>query len=120
AYVIYTSGSTGRPKGVPNEHRAVVNRLAWMQEAYGLDGTDAVVQKTPYGFDVSVWEFFWTLLSGARLALARPDGHKDPHYLVTLIERHKVTTLHFVPSMLELFLRELRSGQCGSLRRVVC
>src|SRR6202012_3744460 len=85
AYVIYTSGSTGKPKGAMNEHRAVVNRLVWMQEAYGLDGGDAVLQKTPFSFDVSVWEFFWPLMTGARLVVARPEGHKDPGYLVDLI-----------------------------------
>src|ERR1700733_9716677 len=81
AYVIYTSGSTGRPKGVPNEHGAVVNRLEWMQLAYGLSESDAVLQKTPYSFDVSVWEFFWPLLNGSRLGMARPGGHKGPDYL---------------------------------------
>ena len=65
AYVIYTSGSTGTPKGAQNEHRALINRLTWMQNAYGLTATDIVLQKTPFGFDVSVWEFFWTLLNGA-------------------------------------------------------
>src|SRR4029450_13194206 len=94
AYVIYTSGSTGQPKGVMNEHRSVVNRLLWMQEAYQLDGTDTVLQKTPAGFDVSVWEFFWPLLSGARLVLARPDGHKEPQYLRQCMEQHAVSTLH--------------------------
>src|SRR6185503_5196715 len=120
AYVIYTSGSTGTPKGVTNEHRALTNRLLWMQEAYDLTAADAVLQKTPYGFDVSVWEFFWTLLSGARLVLALPEGHKDPQYLATLIEQQHVTTLHFVPSMLQVFLDEARADCCGSLRRVVC
>src|SRR6185503_10987738 len=96
------------------------NRLLWMQEAYDLTAADAVLQKTPYGFDVSVWEFFWTLLSGARLVLALPEGHKDPQYLATLIEQQHVTTLHFVPSMLQVFLDEARADCCGSLRRVVC
>ena len=81
AYVIYTSGSTGMPKGVMNEHGALINRLSWMQASYGLGPSDAVLQKTPFSFDVSVWEFFWTLMTGARLVLARPEGHKDPAYL---------------------------------------
>ena len=85
AYVIYTSGSTGRPKGVRNTHRGISNRLLWMQDAYGLTAEDRVLQKTPYSFDVSVWEFFWPLMTGARLVLARPGGHKDPRYLVRLI-----------------------------------
>ncbi|HEX2090982.1 MAG TPA: amino acid adenylation domain-containing protein, partial [Longimicrobiaceae bacterium] len=120
AYVIYTSGSTGRPKGAMNEHRAIVNRLLWMQEEYGLDASDTVLQKTPFSFDVSVWEFFWPLLAGARLVLARPEGHLDPHYLSELIEREGVTTLHFVPPMLQAFLEAGQPERCGSVRRVIC
>jgi non-ribosomal peptide synthetase component F len=77
AYIIYTSGSTGQPKGAMNTHRGIVNRLLWMQAAYGLNEQDRVLQKTPFSFDVSVWEFFWPLLTGARLVLARPGGHRD-------------------------------------------
>ncbi|WP_432728640.1 amino acid adenylation domain-containing protein [Variovorax sp. W6] len=124
AYVIYTSGSTGRPKGVMNEHRGIVNRLHWMQQAYALTPDDVVLQKTPLGFDVSVWEFFWPLMAGARLVLAKPDGHKDPAYLCELIRARGVTTLHFVPSMLQLFLARLDetgdTAACAGLRRVVC
>ncbi|HYO14894.1 MAG TPA: amino acid adenylation domain-containing protein, partial [Thermoanaerobaculia bacterium] len=120
AYVIYTSGSTGRPKGVVNTHRAIVNRLLWMQEAYGLTGEDRVLQKTPFSFDVSVWEFFWPLLTGARLVMARPGGHQDPAYLVDRIAREGITTLHFVPSMLQVFLEAPDVERCVSLRRVVC
>ncbi|MFJ1759828.1 amino acid adenylation domain-containing protein [Amycolatopsis sp. NPDC088138] len=120
AYVIYTSGSTGRPKGVPNGHRGIVNRLDWMQRAYGLDGTDVVLQKTPASFDVSVWEFFWPLITGARLVLAEPGGHKDAAYLRELLVSERVTTAHFVPSMLTLFLAENGVEVCTELRRVVC
>ncbi|MES2940790.1 MAG: amino acid adenylation domain-containing protein [Pseudomonadota bacterium] len=120
AYVIYTSGSTGRPKGVGIGHAGIVNRLHWMQQAYGLAPDDRVLQKTPFGFDVSVWEFFWPLLHGARLVVARPGGHQDAAYLADLIAREGVTTLHFVPPMLEAFLQEARASQCRSLRRVVC
>jgi amino acid adenylation domain-containing protein len=120
AYVIYTSGSTGRPKGVMVEHVAIVNRLRWMQEAYALQPGEAVLQKTPYGFDVSVWEFFWPLMTGARLVLARPEGHKDPAYLSTLIQTEQISTLHFVPSMLQVFLQHPQAGDCSSLRRIVC
>ncbi len=121
AYVIYTSGSTGAPKGVMNEHRGMVNRLHWMQQAYALTPDDVVLQKTPFGFDVSVWEFFWPLMAGARLVLARPDGHRDPAYLGELIRSSGVTTLHFVPSMLQVFLaRPDAVAGCASLRRVVC
>ena len=106
AYIIYTSGSTGTPKGVMNEHRGVVNRLLWMQAEYQVCMADQVLQKTPFSFDVSVWEFFWPLLTGARLVLARPGGHREPAYLARLIEEAGITITHFVPSMLGLFLEE--------------
>ncbi|MGW5285223.1 amino acid adenylation domain-containing protein [Streptomyces collinus] len=120
AYVIYTSGSTGRPKAVVVEHRAIVNRLLWMQDRYGLGPDDRVLQKTPFGFDVSVWEFFWPLLTGAALVVAEPGGHKDPAYLARLIQEESVTTAHFVPSMLAAFVAEPTAAGCRSLRRVVC
>ncbi|HEK1011802.1 TPA: AMP-binding protein, partial [Pseudomonas putida] len=97
AYVIYTSGSTGKPKGAGNRHSALTNRLCWMQQAYGLDSSDTVLQKTPFSFDVSVWEFFWPLMFGARLVVAAPGDHRDPARLVALINQHQVSTLHFVP-----------------------
>ncbi len=120
AYVIYTSGSTGMPKGVMNEHRGVVNRLVWMQAAYGLQANEAVLQKTPFSFDVSVWEFFWALLAGARVVMARPEGHKDPAYLVETIRTAEISTLHFVPSMLQLFLEHAEVESCTGLRQVMC
>ncbi|TMR94431.1 amino acid adenylation domain-containing protein [Nonomuraea basaltis] len=120
AYLIYTSGSTGRPKAVVNTHRGIVNRLAWMQETFGLTAGDVVMQKTPTSFDVSVWEFFWPLLQGACLVPVRPGGHRDPSHQRDLIKRHAVTTMHFVPSMLALFLEEANIESCTSLRRVVC
>ncbi|WP_323118210.1 non-ribosomal peptide synthetase [Burkholderia alba] len=120
AYVIYTSGSTGRPKGAQNEHRGVVNRLEWMQQAYALDATDAVLQKTPFGFDVSVWEFFWPLLTGATLVIAPPGAHQDPRALIDLIVAQRITTLHFVPSMLGSFLEMDGVERCTSVRRLVC
>ncbi|HEY6390031.1 MAG TPA: amino acid adenylation domain-containing protein, partial [Bryobacteraceae bacterium] len=120
AYVIYTSGSSGLPKGVINEHRAVVNRLLWMQRAYGLNATDVVLQKTPFSFDVSVWEFFWPLLAGARLAVAQPGGHRDPGYLLETIRTEHVTTVHFVPSMLQQFVSHSDRLDCPALRRVIC
>jgi amino acid adenylation domain-containing protein len=120
AYVIYTSGSTGQPKGVGVPHRGLVNRLLWMQEAFGLGPGDRVLQKTPYTFDVSVWEFFWPLLAGACLVVADPEGHRDAGYLVDVIERERITTIHFVPPMLDAFLRQPDLHRCASLRRVVC
>ncbi len=120
AYVIYTSGSTGRPKGVINVQRGLRNRLQWMQATYRLTAEDRVLQKTPFTFDVSVWEFLWPLISGARLVLARPDGHRDPEYLIRLIQTAGITTLHFVPSMLAVFLQAAGVEGCATLRRVFC
>jgi len=118
AYIIYTSGSTGRPKGVMNEHRGIVNRLLWMQDAYPHEPHDKVLQKTPIGFDVSVREIFLTLLAGAQLVLARPEGHKDPAYLVDLISRERITIIGFVPSMLQAFLEHPRTNACDSVSRI--
>ncbi|WP_259359059.1 amino acid adenylation domain-containing protein [Pseudomonas fulva] len=120
AYVIYTSGSTGKPKGAGNRHKALTNRLCWMQQAYGLEVSDTVLQKTPFSFDVSVWEFFWPLMVGARLVVAAPGDHRDPARLVALIEREQVSTLHFVPSMLQVFLQDPGVCGCTSLKRIVC
>ncbi|WP_338505716.1 non-ribosomal peptide synthase/polyketide synthase [Pseudomonas poae] len=120
AYVIYTSGSTGKPKGAGNSHRALVNRLCWMQQAYRLDASDAVLQKTPFSFDVSVWEFFWPLMTGARLVVAAPGEHREPARLIETIGRHAITTLHFVPSMLQAFIHEPGVQACASLKRIVC
>jgi amino acid adenylation domain-containing protein/FkbM family methyltransferase/non-ribosomal peptide synthase protein (TIGR01720 family) len=119
AYVIYTSGSTGMPKGAPNTHRALVNRILWMQSAYPINGSDRVLQKTPYSFDVSVWEFFWPLMTGAALVVALPEMHKDPQYLADLIASRGVTTVHFVPSMLRAFLSHAARPDLP-LRQVLC
>ncbi|WP_455901355.1 non-ribosomal peptide synthase/polyketide synthase [Rhodococcus gordoniae] len=118
AYVIFTSGSTGRPKGVAVPHGAIVNRLRWMQHEYPLTEADRVLQKTPFTFDVSVWEFFWPLQIGARLVVAVPDGHRDPRYLASVIDRRAVTVVHFVPSMLAVFVAEASVDELTSLRHV--
>ena len=120
AYVIYTSGSTGTPKGAMNTHRGIHNRLCWMQSEYQLNSSDRVIQKTPFSFDVSVWEFFWTLMTGATMVVAKPEGHKDSNYLVNLIAQQQITTIHFVPSMLQVFLQDSDLERCNSLKRVVC
>jgi amino acid adenylation domain-containing protein len=120
AYCIYTSGSTGRPKGVINSHAGLYNRLLWMQDAYGLTELDRVLQKTPISFDVSVWEFFWPLLTGARLVMAPPGAHRDPRQLRACIVEQGVTTLHFVPSMLQAFVGSGELAHCPSLTRILC
>lgn len=120
AYMIYTSGSTGRPKGAVNSHAGILNRLQWMQAAFALTPADRVLQKTPFSFDVSVWEFFWPLMTGATLVVAEPDAHRDPARLIELICEHGVTTIHFVPSMLRAFLEAPGVERCTSLRLVVC
>jgi amino acid adenylation domain-containing protein len=119
AYVIFTSGSTGKPKGVLVPHRGIVNRLVWMQRAYGLDGSDRVLQKTPCGFDVSVWELFWPLLSGSCLVVAEPGRHGDAAWLADAVARYRITTLHFVPSMLQVFLEHPNAGAPPGPRRVI-
>ena len=124
AYIIYTSGSTGRPKGVLVGHKAIVNRLLWMQNHYPLSADDVVLQKTPCSFDVSVWEFFWPLIVGAQLVMAPPEAHRDPEALQQLFARYQVTTTHFVPSMLAAFVTALNDADavasCRTLRRVFC
>ena len=107
AYVIYTSGSTGRPKGVMIEHRSLVNRLSWMQNSYPIDQKDVILQKTPFYFDVSVWEIFWWAITGAGMCFLMPGGEKIPLVISETINKHKVSVLHFVPSMLNVFLEYL-------------
>ncbi|TAN66234.1 MAG: amino acid adenylation domain-containing protein [Methylobacter sp.] len=120
AYCIYTSGSTGQPKAACVPHQGIVNRLQWMQQQYRLNADDAVLQKTPYSFDVSVWEFFWPLMNGARLVVVRPDAHKDGSALIDIINSEHITTVHFVPSMLQAFIDTPGVENCLSLKRVIC
>jgi amino acid adenylation domain-containing protein/FkbM family methyltransferase len=120
AYVIYTSGSTGKPKGSMITHEGICNRLLWMQDAYQLTAADRVLQKTPYTFDVSLWEFFWPLITGAGLVMAQPGAQGDSRYLVETIKQEQITTMHFVPSMLAVFLEEREARECRSLKRVIC
>ena len=120
AYVIYTSGSTGQPKGAMNTHAGILNRLLWMQEKFQLTSSDALLQKTPFSFDVSVWELFSPLIAGARLVIAKPGGHQDSGYLAETIRSHQITMVHFVPSMLQIFLEESQARNCGSVKRVIC
>lgn len=120
AYVIYTSGSTGQPKGVGNTHAALAERLQWMQATYALDAGDVLMQKAPISFDVSVWECFWPLITGCKLVLAGPGEHRDPQRIAALVQQHGVTTLHFVPPLLQVFVQEPLAAGCSSLRRLFC
>ncbi len=120
AYCITTSGSTGKPKAVGNSHKGLLNRLQWMQAEYGIGPGDRVLQKTPYGFDVSVWEFFWPLMAGACLVVAEPGAHRDPEALGRVIRAEGITTLHFVPSMLGAFVASGELPACRSLKRILC
>lgn len=120
AYLMYTSGSTGAPKGALNSHAGIRNRLLWMQDAYQLTAEDRVLHKTPINFDPFVWEIFWPLTVGARVVVAKPEGHKDAGYLARTIVEQRVTTMHFVPSMLRRFLAEPESASCAGLRQVFC
>jgi amino acid adenylation domain-containing protein len=120
AYVMFTSGSTGHPKGVMITHHGISNRLLWMQDAYQLAQSDRVLHKTPISFDVSVWEMFWPLLNGASVVVARPGGHQDSAYLAELIAQQTITVLHFVPSMLQVFLEQPTLDGCSDLRLVIC
>ena len=118
AYVIYTSGSTGQPKGVVVSHRALANRIDWMQRQYPLTQNDVVIQKTPYTFDVSVWELVWPFFSGASLSVAKEGGHKSPQYLCDFMIEQKVSIAHFVPSMLTAMLAYGDLAQVDTLRHV--
>ncbi|ROP59311.1 enterobactin synthetase component F [Enterobacter sp. BIGb0383] len=123
AYIIFTSGSTGRPKGVMVGQTAIVNRLLWMQNHYPLTAADVVAQKTPCSFDVSVWEFFWPFIAGAKLVMAEPEAHRDPLAMQEFFARYGVTTTHFVPSMLAAFVASLTpesAESCRTLQRVFC
>src|SRR5262249_34324897 len=110
----------GEPKGVMNTHRGICNRLCWAQETYHLSEQDRVLQKTPISFDVSIWEFFWPLVAGARLVLARPGGHRESRYLVELVLEQQISTLQFVPALLQVFVEEVGLETCTSVRRIMC
>jgi amino acid adenylation domain-containing protein len=120
AYVIYTSGTTGKPKGVMNTHAGIFNRLSWMRDYFQVNGNDSIVQKTSFCFDVSVWELILPLITGAKLVFAKPEGHKDTDYLKNLLNKENITLIHFVPSMLSMFLLDLKEFEGGRLRAVIC
>lgn len=125
AYLIYTSGSTGQPKGVIISHQSIVNRLLWMQNEYPLNNNDLVLQKTSCSFDVSVWELFWPLIAGAKLIMAPSDIYNNPKILKKIFIKNNITTIHFVPSMLSIFIEEIKKDNkylqnCHSLKRVFC
>ncbi|MER7466105.1 amino acid adenylation domain-containing protein [Streptomyces sp. NPDC097981] len=119
AFLLYTSGSTGRPKAVAYPVDGALANIFWLQRTYPFGPGDANILKTSYGFDVSTWELFWPLYYGARLVVARPGGQRDPGHLLELTEKYEVTTLFFVPTMMEVFLDAAPPGSCRSLRRVI-
>ena len=120
AYVIYTSGSTGGPKGVEIPHGAIANHMFWLQREFSIDHSDRILQKTPFSFDASVWEFYAPLLAGGQLIMAKPDGHRDGDYLVRAIIENEITILQLVPSQLQLLLATPDVSRCRSLRNVFC
>ena len=120
AYVIYTSGSTGKPKGVVNMHKGLLNRLQWMIDEIGYTENTVFLQKTPYSFDVSVWELILPFIIGAKLVVAKPEGHKDVNYLIDTIKKYEISTIHFVPSMFEIFLTNKRTEECEYLDSIIC
>lgn len=120
AYCIYTSGTTGQPKGVLNQHSGLINRLFWMRDNLEITADSVLLQKTPYVFDVSVWELTMPLITGCKLVIAAPGGHTDPDYLQNLIAHEKVSIVHFVPSMLGVFLEFVKQDGMKSIRHVVC
>lgn len=120
AYCIYTSGTTGVPKGVINEHGGLLNRLLWMQNDLQINPDSVLLHKTPYVFDVSVWELIMPFIAGAQLVIAKPDGHKDPEYLLDIIEGEAITIVHFVPSMFGMFLEYAVDEKCKNLSHIIC
>lgn len=120
AYCMFTSGSTGKPKGAVITHEGVVNRLLWMQKVFRLTPYDRVLQKTPISFDVSVWELFWPLMTGAAVVMAKPEGHKDPAYIAECVKQNEISVIHFVPSMLQFSIEELSAIKARSLRLIIC
>ena len=122
AYIIYTSGSTGKPKGVMIEHASIVNRINWMQKAYPIHAESTILQKTPFTFDVSVWELFWWTFTGAQVCMLEPGGEKDPGIILQAVLENSITTMHFVPSMLAAFLdyvdRNTLNSKLISLKQV--
>jgi amino acid adenylation domain-containing protein/non-ribosomal peptide synthase protein (TIGR01720 family) len=120
AYILYTSGSTGKPKGVAISHLSLCNHMEWFSERFSVSGRDCVLQKTPFTFDASVWEFYAPLMSGGRMVIARPEGHRDPTYLISQIKERQVSLLQVVPSLLSLLIDEGGLGECRTLRAVFC
>ena len=116
AYVFYTSGSTGAPKGAVIPHRAIANHMHWMLRCFHVTADDVFLQKSPVGFDASVWEYFAPLMTGGRLVLARPGGHRDPEYLAETIQRHGVTLFQAVPTQFEMLVATPAFARCRTLR----
>jgi amino acid adenylation domain-containing protein len=120
AYVIYTSGSTGVPKGVMVTHQSICNHMLWMKRAFRLTSADRVLQKTPFSFDASVWEFYAPLIIGGQLMIACPGGHRDGNYLIQTVMQEEVTVIQLVPSLLRVLLEKEGLENCKSLRHIIC
>ena len=120
AYVLFTSGSTGTPKGVVVGHSQVVNHMLWMQKEYPLNTTDKVLQRTPFGFDASVWEIFAPLLQGAQLVLLPTKAQQNVHAILNVIKEEEITVFQTVPSLLNLLLQEATTNTFKSIRSIFC
>lgn len=118
AYVYYTSGTTGSPKGVAIDHRCAMNRLAWLNQRYPLRPGDRVLHKTPLTFDVAIWEIFGPLMAGATLVAADPDAEADAAHIADLLAMPRMVFGHFVPSMLDAYLRASPRPPAPDLRWV--
>ncbi len=117
-YLMYTSGSTGKPKGVMVPHQGVSNYVLWMQQRFPLTSDDKVLNKTTINFDISIWEIFLPLISGAQLVLGKKEDLHAPESLAALIQQQHITQIQLVPSALQSFIDADQLPACRSLKRI--
>ncbi|MCX4428434.1 amino acid adenylation domain-containing protein [Streptomyces mirabilis] len=117
AYVIYTSGSTGKPKGVMLEHRSVVSQMRWLHDDRGIDDSEIILQKTPMSFDAAQWEIL-APACGSTVVMGASGVYRDPEAIIATIQRHGVTTLQCVPTLLQALLDTENLSACRSLRHI--